>query len=186
MTTLLDPIIARVSAILGGAYPALPESPYVPLGTFTPGQVFLPNQNPEFPSGPSKAARDRLWDLVWTGLDFDPPGTVNGGLGPWVRRGAFELRIQYALTRPGPLAPRDRELALGALAIASQRAMDDLTAIEWAFMQPVAWTGAAICYTRSDPATVTQADAVRVVATLPGSILFEQSAAIAPTPWSTE
>lgn len=184
MPTLLDPITARVTAILGGAYPALPTAPYVPLGTFTPGVVFLPHQNPEYPGGTAKAAVNRKWDLVWTGLDFDPPGTAHGGLGPWVRRGTFELRIQYAITRPAALAPRDRELALGALSVASQRAMDDLTAIEWAFMQPVAWTGAAICYTRTEPARVTQSDAVRVVATLPGAVLFEQSGIVAPTPWS--
>lgn len=184
MTTLLDPITARLSAILGGTYPASPATPYVPPSTFTPGVVFLPHQNPEYPSGTAKAAANRRWDLVWTQLDFDPSGTENASQGPWVRRASFSLRVQYELARPEALAPRDRQLVLGALAAASQRALDDATLVEWAFLRPAAWSGVAIAYQRAEPVTVAQVDTVRAVATLSGSILFQQSAVTAPTPWA--
>lgn len=184
MTTLLDPITARLSAILGGTYPASPATPYVPPSTFTPGVVFLPHQNPEWPSGAAKAAANRRWDLAWTSLDFDPSGTENASQGPWTRRATFDLRVQYEIARPDALAPRDRQLALGALSVASQRALDDATMVEWAFLRPAAWSGVAIGYQRTEPITVTQVDTVRAVARIAGVILFQQSAATAPTPWT--
>lgn len=184
MTTLLDPITARLTAILGGAYPASPATPYVPASTFTPGVVYLPHQNPEYPSGTSRAAANRRWDLAWTSLDFDPSGTENASQGPWTRRAAFTLQVQYEIARPEALAPRDRQLALGALSVASQRALDDATLLEWAFLRPAAWSGVAIGYLRTEPITVTQADTVRAVARIAGTILFQQSAVTAPTPWT--
>jgi len=183
VTTLLDPITARVTAILGGAYPAS-GTPYIPVSTFVPGVIYLPHQNPEWPGGASRAAINRRWDLVWTSLDFDPSGTENTAQGPWTRRATFDLRLQYEIARPEALAPRDRALALGALSVASQRAIDDLTLVEWALLRPAAWSGVAIGYQRAEPARVTQVDPVRAVASLGGAILFQQSAATAPTPWT--
>jgi hypothetical protein len=162
----------------------MPWTAVASAGIFTPGVVYLPHQNPEYPGGTSRAAANRRWDLVWTQLDFDPSGTENASQGPWVRRAAFSLRVQYELARPEALAPRDRQLTLGALAAASQRALDDATLVEWAFLRPAAWSGVAIGYQRAEPITVAQVDTVRAVATLSGSILFSQSAVTAPTPWT--
>ncbi len=186
MPTLLDSITARLTAILGGAYPASPATPYVPAGTFTPGVVFLPHQNPEWPSGTAKAAANRRWDLVWRAATWDARGYEGSAGGPWVRRLAFNLRVQYEIVRPAALAPRDRALVLGALAVASSRAMSDLLEVQRIFMIDDAWAGAAMAYVPSpDALTVDQRDSVTLVGTLRGAFLVEQSAMTAATLWST-
>lgn len=185
MPTLLDPITARLSAILGGTYPASPATPYVPPSTFTPGVVFLPHQNPEWPGGTARAAANRRWDLVWRAATWDARGYEGSAGGPWVRRLAFALRVQYEIVRPAALAPRDRALVLGALAVASSRAMSDLLEVQRIFMIDDAWAGAAMAYVPSpDAIAVDQRDSVTLVGTLRGAFLVEQSAMTAGTLWT--
>lgn len=182
MAGILDPVSERVSAIMTGAYPV--GSPYIPAGTFTVGQVFLPAQNPRFPGGTAKAAANRRFDLVWGPLAFDPPGSENGTQGPWVRSATLAVRAQYEIAQPRALAPSDRELVLGALELATRRALDDAAVIQWALLRPGAFADLAIGVLLEEPATAEKVDSVRAVGTTRARFLIEQSATASPGLWT--
>lgn len=181
---LLDALSTRITAILDGSHAA--TSAVITPSLFTAGRVFLPAQNPEFPSGTASAAAERRWDLAWKRLAYDntPPHAENAAQGPWVRLAYFDLRVQYALVRPNALAPRDRQLVLGALELATRKALDDLALIEFAFYRPGAWTGVALDFERDADATAAPADELRVVGTLSGFLRFSQSASTSPGAWT--
>lgn len=181
MAGLLDDIDARVSAIVAGAYPASPGSPYIPASTFTAGEVFLPAENARFPNtGAAKVTANRLFDLTWPTLSFDPPGSENGLSGPWVRSATLVVRVQYALARPPKLAPSTAELALGAMRVASRRALSDAALIQWALLRPGAFAGLAIGVLLDQDATVEKADAQRAVGLTRVRFLVAQSAVTSP------
>ena len=184
MATLLDPIKARLSAILAGTYPTAPADPYLPAATFLERKVFVPVHNPLFPGGVQRAQLSRKFDLAWESMDAAPSGTPNGRQGPWLREVRFTLTVQYESTRPPALAPNVTEFTLGALESATRHALDDAMAIEWALLQPEAWTGVAVGYRRLSPVTASKADSLRAVSKLAAVVIFQQSAAARPDLWS--
>lgn len=183
MAGLLDSISARVSAILTGAYPASPSSPYIAASTFTAGAVFLPAQNARFPAA-AKVQTNRLFDLAWSPLTFDPQGSENGTDGPWVRSATLTIRVQYALALPPSLAPTSAELTLGALELATRRALDDAAVIQWALLRPGAFQGLAIGCLLDAPATAEKADQLRAVGTTKVRFLVSQPATTTPGLWT--
>lgn len=181
MAGLLDPISARASAIIAGTHPL--GAPYLPPNIFVPGQVYLPAQNARLPKG-AKVQSNRLFDFVWGPLAFDPPGSENGSSGPWVRTATLSIRVQYASVQPPTLALTDRELVLGALEVATRRALDDAAVIQWALLRPGAFAGVAIGVLLDQDATAEKADALRVVGTTRVRFLLEQSAEASPGLWT--
>lgn len=181
-------IKARIEAILAGAYPASPATPYIPAGLFAPIAVTIPSQNARWPGGAARAAVSRRWDLVWRGARWD--GTVGEGAsnGPWVRRLGFDLRVQYEIEQPGSLTSSDKSLTLGALSVASQRALDDLLEVQRVFMLIGAWDGCAIAYVPQDNSIAVDpmsSDSVTAYGHLLGEILVLQDAQNPETLWGT-
>lgn len=180
-------IKARIEAILAGAYPATPAQPYIPAGVFAPIAVTIPAQNARWPGGAARAAISRRWDLVWLRARWDGNAVEGSAGGPWVRRLGFDLRVQYEIALPADLMPTDRTLALGALSLASQRAMDDLLEVQRVFMLDAAWTSVAMAYVPTDEAITIDPvtpNAVTLHAHLRGDILVEQAAMTAASLWT--
>lgn len=180
---LIDTLATRLSAILTGAYPVV--SPYITASTFVAGEIYLPHQNPEWPGGAARAAVNRRFDLIFGALGFTPEPSPNAAQGPWTRTVPFTVRVQYEITRPTPLAPRDRALVLGALSTASKRAADDQAVLEWALVRPGALsgvTGAAGLTLRGSE--IVQADDVRLVLSVRAEVLLQQSATTTPGLWT--
>ena len=183
-TTPVQDIEDRIVAILSGAYPALPGTPYIPLGVFTQGDVFLSDQNPRHPGGPVRASINRKYDVVWRGARWDSNGIEGSAGGPWVRRLSFTLQIQYEVKFPNTLAPAAKRLVLGGLTLASRRALDDLLEVQRVFMLDPAWSGVAMAYVPDQNAlTVEPFTSVSIVGRLKGDILVEQLAMTAETLW---
>jgi hypothetical protein len=182
MAGLLDSLSTRVSAILTGTHPS--GTPYLTAGVFCAGQVSLPAQNARFPGGAAKAAANRRFDLAWSPLGFDPPGSENGAQGPWVRTATLTIRVQYEIQQPRALTPTDRELALGALEVATRRALDDAAVIQWALLRPGAFADLAIGVLLEEPATAEKVDSVRAVGTTRARFLVSQSAVTSPGLWT--
>lgn len=184
---LLTDITARIVALMAGTYPATSDVRHrqIPPTTFIPGVIYLPQENPEFPSGADSAAIERRYDVVATQLQYDgvDAGAVNSAnpyQGPHIRDFGFEMRIQYAIARPTDLAPRELELAMGALTTASVRALNDLAVLEWCFLGPTAWSGVAIGWMRTGPSVAVKIDTLRLEGRMPGRLLFAQSAVTMP------
>lgn len=184
---LLTDIKARLLALMAGSYPttATPPNRQISPGAFTLGRIYLPRENPEFPAGADSAAIERRFDVVATSLQYDgvddgAKNTANPYQGPHVRDFAFEVRIQYAVNRPEDLAPREIELAMGALTDASFKGLSDLAVVEWAFLGPTAWQGVAIGWMRTGPSVAVKVDTLRMEARMPGRLLFAQSATSSP------
>lgn len=180
-------IKARIEAILAGAYPASPSQPYIPAGVFSPLSVTIPAQNPRWPGGAARAAISRRWDLVWLGARWDGTAGEGASNGPWVRRLSFDLRVQYEIRLPDSLMPTDKSLSLGALSVASQRALDDLLEVQRVFMLIDAWVGSAIAYVPQDNSITIDplsSDSVTAYGHLLGEILVQQDADSAATLWS--
>lgn len=182
MAGLLDAVAARAAAIIAGAYPV--GTPYLTAGAFVAGAVFLPNENARFPAGASKAAANRRFDFVWGALGFDPPGSESSTSGPWVRTATLSVRVQYEIVQPRALAPSDRELVLGALELATRRALDDAAAIQWALLRPGAFADLAVGVLLEEPATAEKVDSVRAVGTTRARFLIAQSAVTSPGLWT--
>jgi len=181
---LLDAISARASAIVTGAYPASPSDPYITADTFSATAVMMPMENPDFPGGALKAAANRRFDFAWERLGFDPQSSENGTQGPWVRTAYLLVRVQYEVVRPNRLAPPDLDLALGALELATRRALNDASVIQWAFLRPAAWSGVAIGALLDQDVTAEKVDSLRVVATTRVRFLLSQSIASSPGLWT--
>lgn len=180
-------IKARIEAILAGAYPATPSQPYIPAGVFSPLSVTIPAQNPRWPGGAARAAISRRWDLVWLRARWDGNAVEGSAGGPWVRRLGFDLRVQYEIALPADLMPSDRVLALGALSLASQRAMDDLLEVQRVLMLDAAWSGVAMAYVPTDEAITIDPvvpNTVTLHAHLRGDVLVEQAAMTAASLWT--
>lgn len=178
----LDALSARVSAILTGAYPV--GAPYLTADALVAGAVFMPNENPEFPGGTRRASMSRKFDLVWGALGFDPPGSENSTSGPWVRTASLTIRVQYEVARPPKLAPSDRELVLGALELATRRALNDAAAIQWALLRPGAFAGLAIGPLLEEPASAEKVDSLRALGTTRVRFLISQSIETSPGLWT--
>ncbi len=180
----LDAVHTRLAALIAGTYPVTPGpgDRAVPAGTFAVGKTFLPAQNPEWP----KVALTRQYDLVYREQEYDAddPTAENQHQGPHVRRVSVDVRVQYALERPAALAPRDRELVLGALTTATLHAQNDGTLLEWVLAYPASWAGVAIGCTRSGRITAAKVDTLRVALTVPLLILVEQDITSSPGAWS--
>lgn len=173
---LLDALAARIAAIVAGTYPAAPSDPYIPAGTFAAGGVFLPAQNPRFPS---TAIVERRFDLVWERLGFDPQGSENSTQGPWNREADLLIRVQYKIVQAPALAPTSTELVLGALEAASRKALNDAALIQWALLRPTAFTGIATGALLGD-ATPEKSDSQRMVGIARVRFLLPQSIVTAP------
>jgi hypothetical protein len=172
-------IQARVLAIVGGTYPAL--SPYIPAGTFTGGDVFLPAGNPRFPKD---FVANRHYDLLWGGLGYDADGGAeNASDGPHILLHRATVRVQYVVKAAPALAPRDRELVLGGETAARLRAQQDARLLTWALNHAGAWTG--VCPgLRSIAARVERLDTLRVGLLLDCVWFDEMALASAPATWS--
>lgn len=181
---LLDILSARASAIVTGAYPVAPEDPYITAGTFSATPVMMPMENADFPGGTLKAAANRRFDFVWERLAFDPPGSENSAQGPWVRDARLLVRVQYEVVRPNRLAPPAVDLTLGALELATRRALNDAAVIQWAFLRPGAWSGVAIGALLDQDVTAEKVDALRVVATTRVRFLLSQLITSSPGLWT--
>lgn len=184
MAGLLDDIAGRATAILTGAWPEAPASPYLTAGTFSASPVMMPMQNPDFPGGTRKAYANRRFDFVWERLAFDPPGSENGCQGPWVRAATLVVRVQYEVVRPNKLAPTDNNLVLGALEAATRHALDDAAAIQWALLRPGAFSGLAIGVLLDQDATAESADSLRALGVTRVRFLLSQSAVTSPGLWA--
>lgn len=172
---LLDAFAERTVAILTSAYPV--GAPYIPAGTFTVGEVFLPAQNPKFPTG---AVVDRRFDFVWKSMGFDINGSEVGVQGPWVRDPRLEIRVQYKIAQPPGLAPPKTELVLGALEAATRKALNDVALIQWAMTRPGAYADLAIGVLFEEDATADKADALRAIGTTRVTVLKSQSVVSSP------
>lgn len=181
---LFDAVHARLLALLSGAYPLAPgpADRALPRETFTLGQVFLPAQNPQWP----KVVVTRQYDLVYRELEYDAedPTSENQHQGPHLRRLSVDVRVQYLLEVPRALAPRDRQLALGALTTATLRAMGDGALLEWVLVWPGSWAEVAVGCTRSGKTTVGKVDELRVLLTVPLELLVAQDIVESPGAWS--
>lgn len=180
----LDAVHTRLAALLAGTYPVAPGpgDRAVPVGTFTVGRVFLPAQNPEWP----RVAMTRQYDLVYHDVEYDAddPTAENQHQSPHVRRLFVDVRVQYTLERPAALAPRDRELVLGAVTTATLRAQNDGALLEWVLAYPESWQGVAIGCTRAGRITAGKVDTLRVALTVPLLILVAQDITSSPGAWS--
>ena len=173
-------LLTRLQGLLAGTYTA--GGRYVSGVTFTAGQVYLPQENPEWPD----VVVDRQWDLHWSpeGLPLrwdtaDPQGQANPHQGPHVTQVGALLRVHYEITRPEAVAPRETELVMGALAAATRKATDDAAALRFLLIWPPNWTDIAItCMV--GPITTAKADTLRVVSTIPLTWLVSTSAVTAP------
>lgn len=176
----LDDIHTRLAALIAGTYPAVPGpgDRVVPSGTFTMGKLWLPAQNPEFP----RVAVTRQYDLVYSPPTFDRqnPLAVNTRDGTWYRELAIDVRIQYALERPQSLAPRDRELVLGALTTATRRAAGDAMLLERVLLWRENWTGVALGARLRAAPTAPKVDTIRVMLTFPLLLTLSQDATVSP------
>lgn len=176
----LDAVQTRLAALIAGTYPATPGpgDRAVPVGTFTVGRVFLPAQNPEWP----KVALTRQYDLVFSPPIFDrySPTAVNTRDATWYRELAVDVRIQYALERPQSLAPRDRELVLGALTTATLRAAGDSMLLERALLWRENWTGVALGARLRIAPTAGKVDTLRVGLVFPLLLTLSQDATVSP------
>lgn len=181
---LLDAVQARLLALLAGTYTT--GGRYCPPSTFVAGEVFLPRQNPRFPSGTASAALNRRFDLHWRSLAYEGPNpnAENELLSPVVRAADVDLLVQYAITLPPALAPTDTELALGAMTAASLRALDDAALIEWAVAWTPNWSGVAIECIRRGPSTTAKRDSLCLTLTIPLRILLSQDTSTTPGAWS--
>jgi hypothetical protein len=182
-----DAIRTRVASILGGTYPAAPASPYIPAGLFAAVDVTMPKQNERWPAGTARAAVSRRWELVWSRARWDGNAVEGSAGGPWVRRLGFDLRAQYEIALPAALYPTDSALTLGALSLASQRALDDMLEVQRVFMLDAAWGGVALAYVPSDDAVTIDPitpNTVTLHAHLRGDFLVEQAAMTAATLWT--
>lgn len=176
----LDAVYTRLVALLAGSYPASPGpgDRVIPAGTFTMGKVWLPAQNPEWP----RVAVTRQYDLVFSPPTFDrySPTAVNTRDATWYRELAIDVRIQYALERPQSLAPRDRELVLGALTTATLRAAGDSMLLERALLWRENWTGVALGARLRVAPVAPKVDTLRVVLTFPLLLTLSQDATTSP------
>lgn len=181
---LFDAVHARLVALIAGTYPVTPGpgDRAVPAGTFTAGKVWLPAQNPEWP----KVAVTRQYDLVFHDVEYDgdDPTAENQHQSPHIRRVLVDVRVQYNLERPQALAPRDREIVLGALTTATLRAQNDGALLEWVLAYPESWQGVAIGCTRAGRIAAAKVDTLRVALTVPLLILAEQDITTSPGVWS--
>lgn len=185
MATPVQDIEDRMVEVLTGVYPASPASPYIPAGVFAQSPVFLPDQNPRHPGGPSRASVDRKFDIVWRAATWDANGIEGSAGGPWVRRLAFTLQIQYELKFPNTLAPSAKRLVLGGLTLASNRALSDLLEIQRVFMLDAMWSGVGMAYVPDQSSIVVEPfTAVSIVGRLRGEILVEQLAMTAESLWA--
>lgn len=181
---LLDAVQTRLLALLAGTYTT--GGRYCPADTFVAGQIFYPQQNPRFPSGTASAAINRRFDLHWRALAYEGPNTnaENELLSPVVRAADVDLLVQYAITLPPALAPTTTELALGAMAAASLRALDDAALIEWALAWTANWSGVAIECVRRGPSTTAKRDSLCLLLTIPLRILVSQDTSSTPGAWT--
>lgn len=175
---LLDDIRTRIAALLDGTYTT--GGRYVTGATLTESPVFLPRENPEWPD----VVVDRTWDLTWTPsglpLTFDVPGGVESAFqGPHVTTVGAALRVQYEITRPESLVPRETELSLGALEVASRKAANDAAQLRWMLHYTRSWSGVAIGCSVG-PSTGAKADTLRWVQTIPLVWMVSTSATTAP------
>lgn len=181
---LLDAVQTRLLALLAGTYTT--GGRYCPTSTFVAGEIFLPQQNPRFPSGSQSAALNRRFDLHWRALTYEGPNAnaENELLSPVVRAADVDLLVQYAITLPNALAPTTTELALGAMTTASLRALDDAALIEWALAWTPNWSGVAIECVRRAPSTTAKRDALCLLLTIPLRILVSQDTSATPGAWT--
>lgn len=180
---LLDAVHSRLTSLIAGTYPVTPgpSDRAINAGTFTPGKVWLPAQNPEWP----KVAMTRQYDLVYSPPRFDraSPTAVNTRDASWFRELPVEVRVQYAIERPAPLAPRDRELVLGALTSATLRAANDAALLEWVLLWPSNWQGVASGARWGAAPSTTKTDPLRLVLSLPLLLILRQDARVTPGAW---
>ena len=177
---LTDDILTRLQSLLAGTYTT--GGRYVTGATFTAGQVYLPQENPEWPD----VVVDRAYDLHWSPADlplaFDvdtPEGQENTFQGPHITRVGALLYVHYELTRPEAVAPRETELVLGALNAATRKATDDGAALRWMLHHTPNWLNVAVgCGVGR--ITTAKADTVRVVSTIPLTWLVSVSAVTSP------
>lgn len=177
---LFDVVHTRLTSLIAGTYPETPGpgARVLPADTFALGKYFLPAQNPEWP----KVAITRRYDLVYAPATFDgySPLAVNTRDSAWYRELAVEVRVQYALERPQPLAPRDRELVMGAMTAASLKAANDAALLEWVLLWPANWQGVALgCRWGARP-TVAKLDTMRLGLSLPLLLTLRQDATVTP------
>ena len=172
-------IQTRVLAIMAGTYPV--GTPYLVAGTFTLGSVHLPHQNPQWPTG---LVLNRHFDLLWGGGGYDAAGGAeNATDGPHVLQHRATLRVQYVVTRPGALVPRDKELVLGAETAARLRAQQDARPLLWALNHRGAWEGACAGLL-SISHRIEKADVMRVQLLVDMVWLDEMPIASRPSTWS--
>lgn len=183
---ILDALHTRLVALLGGTYPASATAPnrQIPPSTFAEGTLSLPRQNPQFPAG---SVIDRRFDVSWDALAYDAPdpGVENQLQGPHTSTVNATLRVQYQITLPRPLVPRDgRGLDLGALEVATRKALGDAAVIRWCLLYGPSWAGLAPEVVRcslAGPITTERAgDELRVVSVFPLRWLLSASAATSP------
>ena len=177
---LTDDILTRLQGLLAGTYTT--GGRYVTGATFTASPVYLPQENPEWPD----VVVDRTWDLHWSPPDlplaFDvdtAEGQENTFQGPHITRVGALLHVQYELTRPEAVAPRETELVLGAISAATKKATDDGAALRWLLHHTPNWLNVAVaCHVGR--VTTAKADTVRVVSTIPLTWLVSVSAVTSP------
>lgn len=180
----LDTIETRLLALLAGTYTA--GGRYVPAGTLTQASIFYPKANPRFPSGSQSAAVSRRFDLHWRALAYEGPNAhaENELQSPVILAPEVDLLVQYAIALPSALAPTDTELKLGAMALASKRALRDARLIEWAVAWTPNWSGVAIQCVRRATATTRKRDELCLELTVPLRFLVEHDTTTTPGPWS--
>lgn len=180
----LDAIETRLLALLAGTYTT--GGRYCPASTFVAGTIFYPKGNPRFPAGTASAAINRRFDLHWRAESFEGPNAnaANELQSPVVVALDVDLLVQYAIALPNALAPTDTELKLGALALASKRAIRDARLIEWAVAWTPNWSGVAIECVRRAPATTAKRDELCLVLTVPLRILVSNDTSTSPGAWS--
>lgn len=181
----LDELGARLEALLQGTYPATSTAPnrQIPPGTFVAGTLSLPRENAEFPSD---VIVERTFDRRWRALGYDgpDPGLANAYQGPHTSIVRATLRVQYKVTTPDDLVPRDgRGLDLGALDAPTQRALSDVALLRWCLLYPPSWDGltpTVITCAFDGEAVTEQLDSLRVAAVVPLRWLISASAVTSP------
>lgn len=178
---LVDDVATRLAAIVAGTYPPNPGvgDRAIPEGTFKIGQVFLPSQNNLFPR---TAVVTRTCDLVIYPPTFDraSPLAVNTRDPVWYREMGADVRVQYVVENPTALAPRDRELVLGAVTAASRRAAGDSMLLEWALLWRRNWDTVALGARLRAAPVAPKVDTLRVVLTFPILLTLRQDATASP------
>lgn len=177
---LTDDLLTRLQGLLAGTYTT--GGRYVTGATFVQSNVYLPQENPEWPD----VVVDRTWDLHWSPGDLPLRFDVatdneqeNTYQGPHVTQVGALLRVQYELTRPENAAPRDTELVMGALSTATKKATDDAAVLRWMLHHTPNWSGVAIGCSVGR-VTTAKADTVRVVSQIPLTWLVSVSAVTSP------